>query len=163
MFESQYIIKAQSAVLFVSPMWKYFIFVNSDEIIFSGHINIENNLNIYYQANSFISQVGRQVPRQIRQVGRSGTYLNLMNPVYIHEYIQYGYYANAIAMLIIFPLTISYIEFCEKSTFELLILARKLLELYLNDLDVKGAVQFNQAEQEQLMKKTRKLQIFVSS
>ena len=64
--------------------------------------------------------------------------LNLLNPVYIHEYIQYGYYANAVAMLMIFPLMISYIEFSESHTFELL--AHKLQELYLNDLDSQGAV-----------------------
>ncbi|CAL6004066.1 Hypothetical_protein [Hexamita inflata] len=68
--------------------------------------------------------------------------INLLNPAHIHEYIQFGYYANAVAELMIFPLFISYINFDESKCYELCHLARKLQQRYLADLDQPGAVQF---------------------
>ena len=72
--------------------------------------------------------------------------INLLNPAFIHEYIEYGNYANALAILFIFPLFISYIEFSEHDSYELLLFARKLLELYIDDLLCYGADQFKEGE-----------------
>ncbi|CAL5997321.1 Hypothetical_protein [Hexamita inflata] len=70
--------------------------------------------------------------------------------------IQCGYYANVLAELI-FPLFISYIDFEESKCYELVYLARKLQQLYLNDLDSLGAVQFKEVSQQQYFSKTSKV------
>ncbi|CAL6116754.1 Hypothetical_protein [Hexamita inflata] len=43
--------------------------------------------------------------------------LNLLNPALIHDYIEYGHYANAVAGLMLFPLFISYINYDEQKSY----------------------------------------------
>ncbi|CAL5995900.1 Hypothetical_protein [Hexamita inflata] len=106
--------------------------------------------------DELIVNIPNQNCRFLSQRNQRPVCSNLQNTVqciiqYNAQFIrsQYQYYVSKLTSMTKYQNSGRQLNLIQK--YELLLLARKLQELYLNDLDNKGAVQFDEAEQEQFM------------